>query len=66
MINIEFLKCDRMAADCAFELKKENVAFVSLWPGAVRTEAIMEKINSGEMDSKVCDLEVFFNFYSIL
>lgn len=44
--------CDRMAADCAFELKKENVAFVSLWPGAVRTEAIMEKINSGEMDSK--------------
>ena len=25
--------CDRMAADCAFELKKSNVAMISLWPG---------------------------------
>ncbi|OWF37925.1 dehydrogenase/reductase SDR family member 1-like [Mizuhopecten yessoensis] len=30
--------CDRMAADCAVELRRHNVAFVSLWPGAVRTE----------------------------
>ncbi|KAK3587661.1 hypothetical protein CHS0354_042445 [Potamilus streckersoni] len=30
--------CDRMAADCGLELRKHNVAFVSLWPGAVRTE----------------------------
>ncbi len=28
--------CDRMAADCALELKGSNVAMVSLWPGAVR------------------------------
>ncbi|CAH3172325.1 unnamed protein product [Porites lobata] len=29
---------DRMAADMAVELRKENVASVSLWPGAVMTE----------------------------
>jgi NAD(P)-dependent dehydrogenase (short-subunit alcohol dehydrogenase family) len=28
--------CDRMAADCALELKGSNVAMISLWPGAVR------------------------------
>jgi hypothetical protein len=27
-----------MAADCAVELRQHNVAFVSLWPGAVVTE----------------------------
>ncbi|XP_033753664.1 dehydrogenase/reductase SDR family member 1-like [Pecten maximus] len=32
--------CDRMAADCAKELKKHNVAMISLWPGPVRTERI--------------------------
>ncbi|GAU88819.1 hypothetical protein RvY_01448 [Ramazzottius varieornatus] len=34
--------CDRMAADCGLELKSHNVAFVSLWPGAVKTELIMQ------------------------
>ena len=29
-----------MAADMAVELKKQNVACVSLWPGAVMTEHI--------------------------
>ena len=37
-ISLLCLQCDRMATDCALELKKHNVAFVSLWPGAVRTE----------------------------
>ncbi|XP_014666544.1 PREDICTED: dehydrogenase/reductase SDR family member 1-like [Priapulus caudatus] len=32
---------DRMAADCAIELKKSNVAYVSLWPGAVKTELMV-------------------------
>jgi dehydrogenase/reductase SDR family protein 1 len=32
--------CDRMAADGGIELKKENVTMVSLWPGAVKTEAV--------------------------
>ena len=35
--------CDRMAADCAIELKDQNVAMISLWPGAVSTEAFVEK-----------------------
>ena len=35
---------DRMAADCAVELKKYNVAMVSLWPGAVKTEKMQESI----------------------
>jgi hypothetical protein len=29
-----------MAADTGFELKKFNVASISLWPGAVETETI--------------------------
>lgn len=34
--------CDRMAADCAVELRKHNVAVVSLWPNLVRTELVTE------------------------
>jgi dehydrogenase/reductase SDR family protein 1 len=37
--------CDRMAADTAVELKKHNVASISLWPGAVETETIKESAN---------------------
>jgi len=32
--------CDRMAVDCGIELKRHNVAVVSLWPGAVKTELV--------------------------
>merc|ERR1712020_879819 len=42
---------DRMAADCAVELKDHNVTMISLWPGPVKTEAVQEgllsKKNSG-------------------
>lgn len=38
--------CDRMAADCAFELKKSGVAMISLWPGPVKTEFITEHMTS--------------------
>lgn len=31
-----------MAADCAIELRKHNVAVVSLWPNLVRTELVTE------------------------
>lgn len=43
---------DRMAADCGFELRKHNVAFVSLWPGPVRTEHIMNMMDSKEGEEK--------------
>ena len=36
--------CDRMATDCAHELKANNVAMVSLWPGPVKTEFMNEII----------------------
>ena len=48
--------CDRMAADCAHELKKQNVAMVSLWPGPVKTEYIQEHV----IDNK--SLFIFFTF----
>uniref|UniRef100_F6T7Z6 Dehydrogenase/reductase SDR family member 1-like n=1 Tax=Ciona intestinalis TaxID=7719 RepID=F6T7Z6_CIOIN len=32
---------DRMVADCATELKKYNVGFISLWPGPVKTELLL-------------------------
>ena len=39
---------DRMAADCAVELKGDNVAMVSLWPGPVKTEHVQENILKGD------------------
>ena len=35
---------DRMAADCAVELKKYNVAMVAVMPGAVKTEEMQASI----------------------
>ena len=37
---------DRMAVDMAIELKKKNVASVSLWPGPVSTELIIDNIKN--------------------
>ncbi|XP_076983204.1 dehydrogenase/reductase SDR family member 1-like [Tamandua tetradactyla] len=30
--------CDRLAVDCAHELRRHGVSYVSLWPGVVQTE----------------------------
>ena len=38
--------CDRMANDCAVELKDKNVTMISLWPGPVLTELVSEGIAS--------------------
>ncbi|ETE63556.1 Dehydrogenase/reductase SDR family member 1, partial [Ophiophagus hannah] len=35
--------CDRMAADCGVELRPFGVACVSLWPGLVRTELVVQQ-----------------------
>uniref|UniRef100_A0A8C3F9G0 Dehydrogenase/reductase 1 n=1 Tax=Chrysemys picta bellii TaxID=8478 RepID=A0A8C3F9G0_CHRPI len=35
--------CDRLAADCALELRPYGVACVTLWPGLVRTEAVLKE-----------------------
>jgi NAD(P)-dependent dehydrogenase (short-subunit alcohol dehydrogenase family) len=44
-----------MAADMAVELKKHNIATVSLWPGAVLTETIKEvkEGKHGELGAKM-------------
>ncbi|XP_027428579.1 dehydrogenase/reductase SDR family member 1 isoform X2 [Zalophus californianus] len=34
--------CDRLAVDCAQELRRHGVSYVSLWPGLVQTELIKE------------------------
>ena len=36
--------CDRIATDIAIELKGQNVASISLWPGPVRTEVMTERV----------------------
>ena len=41
--------CDRMAADCAVELRPFGVACVALWPGLVRTEIVMEQAEQNSM-----------------
>ena len=50
-----------MAADMAVELRKENVACVSLWPGAVMTEHI-SGVLSEPKDEKV-DVTVTFTLF---
>jgi len=39
---------DRMAADCGIELKKYNVAMISLYPGAVKTELVTQLSESAK------------------
>ena len=54
------MQCDRMAADCGHELRRHNVTFVSLWPGAVMTEAVEEMLKSpgpGSLASVISDYD---------
>ncbi len=47
--------CDRLAADMAVELKKYNVASLSIWPGIVGTELISsmaDQMASSETDDR--------------
>ncbi|XP_068954051.1 dehydrogenase/reductase SDR family member 1 [Petaurus breviceps papuanus] len=40
--------CDRLASDCAQELRRHGIAYVSLWPGFVKTELLIEHMNKEE------------------
>lgn len=44
---------DRMARDMAFELRDHNVTCVSLWPGWVRTEHILQRAAEGKLPFSV-------------
>lgn len=56
--------CDRLAADCAQELRQHGVSYVSLWPGLVQTELLTEcvKKNNNAEDPQMKQLR--FNFPS--
>lgn len=42
-----------MAADCAVELRRHNVAFISLWPGAIKTEVFLDNVDKSSMKVKL-------------
>jgi len=44
---------DRMSVDCGHELRKQNVAVISLWPGPVKTEMINANIEHENADPKL-------------
>ncbi|XP_078501075.1 dehydrogenase/reductase SDR family member 1-like isoform X2 [Lissotriton helveticus] len=48
--------CDRMATDCAIELKKHNVKYISLWPGAVLTETVEEQMANGDTSGPAAEM----------
>lgn len=41
---------DKMSADMAHELREHGVTVISLYPGLVRTEAVMEAARAGWLD----------------
>ncbi|KRY51663.1 Alpha-1,3/1,6-mannosyltransferase ALG2, partial [Trichinella britovi] len=58
------IKCDRMAVDCAEELKAKNVAYISIWPGAVQTELILNNLDAvSEMAVGSFDKETVKNIF---
>ena len=46
-----------MAADMAVELRKENVASVSLWPGAVMTENVKDFLSNPQDERVIIRLD---------
>lgn len=42
------LQCDRLAADCALELRRHGVSYVSLWPGIVQTELLKDHLEKND------------------
>jgi len=55
---------DRMALDCSYELSKYNVAFLSLWPGLVKTEFIGKALDRVMQNEKMSEEEkILKNYY---
>ena len=52
--------CDRMASDCAVELKKHNVAMVSIWPGGVKTEKFQDRFGNQKFNT-IINISYFYN-----
>ena len=52
-----------MMADMAVELRKENVACVSLWPGVVKTDTLTDMLRHANLDEE--KVLVFFFIFSL-
>lgn len=55
--------CDRMAADCAQELRRHGVSYVSLWPGLVQTELLRDHLEKSDIaeDPQFKQLKINFS-----
>jgi len=51
---------DRMAADCAVDLRKHNVCVVSLWPGPVKTETMIRGMNDSSNPKRAAAMTQLF------
>jgi len=51
---------DRMAADCAVDLRKHNVSMVSLWPGPVKTETMLKGMNDHDNPDRAAAMTKLF------
>ncbi|XP_052790901.1 dehydrogenase/reductase SDR family member 1-like [Mya arenaria] len=58
--------CDRMAVDCGVDLRKHNVAFVSLWPGLVSTENVIHALQSKTHTNNDDDRKILGGNYDLL
>jgi dehydrogenase/reductase SDR family protein 1 len=50
---------DRLTKDMAHELRPHGVSAVSLWPGAVKTEFVLEAAKGGRMDLSRAESPIF-------
>ncbi|XP_054572452.1 dehydrogenase/reductase SDR family member 1 [Eptesicus fuscus] len=56
--------CDRMAADCAHELRRHGVSYVSLWPGLVQTELLRDHLEKSDIAEDPLVKQLKANFSS--
>lgn len=58
---------DRMSVDCGIELRSHNITCLSLYPGAVRTELIMDQMKSKDVKVRgTCGTEIkLSDFFSV-
>ncbi|EFB17585.1 hypothetical protein PANDA_009929, partial [Ailuropoda melanoleuca] len=56
--------CDRLAVDCAQELRRHGVSYVSLWPGLVQTELMKEVVVKNDNADDPLFSQLISNFSS--
>lgn len=56
--------CDRLATDCALELRRHGVSYVSLWPGLVQTELLKDYLRNSDNAENSLHKQLEFQFLS--